>query len=164
MFSIIYYTAVLITRRIRRRTSVARDRMIVSNRESSSSPTHILESSVSGQFPHQIFFVEFYTLLIFFESRCLSMVFFFIFSFVFLSTHAEENLIIKIWKGWIVCVCTLWSDTCVSGEQLQTTIQSFVCFPIPHNPAWSLQCVFHYCLFSNLSWYHLHCDFERCST
>ena len=37
MFSIIYYLKVLMTRRMRRRTSVARERMKVSNRESSSS-------------------------------------------------------------------------------------------------------------------------------
>ena len=50
MFSIIYYTAVLITRRIRRRTSVARDRMIVSNRESSSSSPISLNHQFLGSF------------------------------------------------------------------------------------------------------------------
>ena len=105
--------------------------------------THILGSSVSGHFLHQFFCVEFPNLLIFFESRYLSVVF----SFIFLSTHMEENLIIKIWNGWIVCVCTLWSeDTCVSGDQLHTTIQSFVCFPTPYIPAWSLQCISIVCL------------------
>ena len=87
MFGIIYYSAVLITRRIRRRTSVARERMIVSNRGSSSSSPISFDYQFLGTF-----FIK-SSVLIFFESRCLSMVssrFFPSFS------QVKENLSIKI--------------------------------------------------------------------
>ena len=158
---VIYYTTVLITRRMTRRTSVARERMKVSNRESSSSSpiffdhqflcTFIFNSSVLSSIP------------CWFESRCLSVFFFRVFSFVFLSTYEEESLILEIWNGWVLCMRKLLSDTCLSGDQLLTTIQSFVCFPTPYIPDWSLQCVF-LCLLGHLFRDHLHCDFERCST
>ena len=75
MFSIIYYTRVLITRRIRRRTSVARERMIVSNRESSSSSSISFDHQFLLTFSTNSFVLNsMYTLLILFESRCSSMV------------------------------------------------------------------------------------------
>ena len=147
MFSIIYYTTVLMTRIVRRRTSVARDRMKVSNRESpSSSPisldhqflrTFFTNSSVLNSIPCW-----------FSLKAAVCRWFSRVFSFLFSSTQVEENLILKIWNGWIVCqivlimtrryMCIWWPAT--------NNYPVFCPFPNPHNPDWSLQWVFFVCL------------------
>ena len=146
MCSIIYYAAVLMTRITRRRTSVARDRMIVSNRDSSSSSPIF--------FDHHPFLRSFFTKYSMLNStpcwfslkaavcRWFSRVFSFLFSF----TQVEENLILKIWNGWIVCqivlimtrryMCIWWPATynypvfCLLPNPIYSRLEPPMCFPL----------------------------------
>ena len=118
------------TRRIRR-TSVARDKMKVSNREFSfSSPI-----SFDPQFL-RTFFTNSSTCWILYLVDFLWKPLFVGGFLAFSPSYSRQLRWRKIWFSksemveFYVKLSSLWpEDTCVSGDQLQTTIQSFVRFP-----------------------------------